>query len=99
MSSGSECELVEVVAHKEAQKQGKTKVSKDSIILYPVLIYIVIVHQAQLTHLFLFVFLCIQQNMKSQRVLMDKQDQLNTSTEETTDTSNSGTTTNNSGKT
>ncbi|XP_042883659.1 protein unc-79 homolog isoform X4 [Penaeus japonicus] len=60
--SSSECELVEVVAHKEAQKQGKTK-----------------------------------QNMKSQRVLMDKQDQQNTSTEETTDTSNSGTTTNNSG--
>ncbi|XP_047487267.1 protein unc-79 homolog [Penaeus chinensis] len=60
--SSSECELVEVVAHKDTQKQGKTK-----------------------------------QNLKSQRVLMDKQDQLNTSTEETTDTSNSGTTTNNSG--
>lgn len=65
MSSGSECELVEVVAHKEAQKQGKTKVSKDSIILYPVLIYIVIVHQAQLTHLF-FVF-CFMYSAKYEK--------------------------------
>ncbi|XP_069937362.1 protein unc-79 homolog isoform X2 [Cherax quadricarinatus] len=59
--SSSDCELVEVVAHKDANKSLKRK------------------------------------SIDGQRVPMEKQDQVNTSTEETSDTSNSGTTTNNSG--
>nr|XP_045612898.1 protein unc-79 homolog isoform X4 [Procambarus clarkii] len=60
-SKGSDCELVEVVAHKDVHKSPK------------------------------------QKSVVGQRAQMEKQDQVNTSTEETTDTSNSGTTTNNSG--
>ncbi|XP_071543773.1 protein unc-79 homolog isoform X4 [Panulirus ornatus] len=59
--SSSDCELMEVVAHKESHKSLK------------------------------------QKGMAGQTVPMDKQDQVNTSTEETTDTSNSGTTTSNLG--